>query len=194
MFYVGRMEWAQTLSSDCPTTVSQWEGRTYLMGQRLNTIFTRRWKHTHSASNQEVRYFKRPIILGDEQPKIAISVDSTESKQKETVCSSVQRWFTLTSSIVSIILGILGTAENQHSQKEWLLDSSFPNIILLPTRKSFEAAYISLWYPENVRCFQPHVNQGGTLAAVLSGSEDLSVYFWSPFVLSSELGQLSLPT
>lgn len=62
---------------------------------------------------KRTEYFKRPIILEDEQPKIAAdSVDSTESKQKETVCSNVQRQFTPTASIVSIIPEIMGAAEN----------------------------------------------------------------------------------
>lgn len=111
---------------------------------------------------KRTEYFKRPIILGDEQPKIADSVDSTESKQKETVCSNVQRPFTPTSSIVSIIPEIVGAAETQHNQKEWFLDVGFPNLILLTTRRSSETTQISLWYPENVRFFKPRMNRGGT--------------------------------
>lgn len=111
---------------------------------------------------KRTEYFKRPIILGDEQPKIADSVDSTESKQKETVCCNVQRPFTPASFTVSIIPEIMGAAENQHSQKEWLLDCSFPNVMILTTTKYFETTQISLWYLENVSFFKPRRNQGST--------------------------------
>lgn len=63
---------------------------------------------------KRTEYFKRPILLGGEQPKIAGSVDSTESKQKENIRSNVQRQFIPTSCIVSSIPEIMGATENQH--------------------------------------------------------------------------------
>lgn len=87
-------------------------------------------------------YFKRPILLGGVQPKIVDLVDSAESRQKETLHSKVQRRFTPTWFIVSIMAEIAEAAENQHSQKELLLDFSFSNLILVTTRKSFETTWV----------------------------------------------------
>jgi hypothetical protein len=86
-------------------------------------------------------YFKRPVLLGGEQPKIADSVDSTESKQKESIHPSVQRQFTPIPLIVSVILSVRATTETQPNQKELLLDFSFSSLSLL-TSKSFETTQI----------------------------------------------------
>lgn len=74
-------------------------------------------------------YFKRLILLGGEQPKIAGSVDSTESKQKVTIHSNVQRQFTPTSFIVFIIPEIMGLQKTNTIRK---------NCFLISARKSFE--------------------------------------------------------
>lgn len=67
--------------------------------------------------------FKKPILLGGEQPKTAGSVDSTDGKQKETVHSDVQRQFTPASCIVSTIPEIMGATENQHNQDGFLISA-----------------------------------------------------------------------
>lgn len=108
-------------------------------------------------STKRTQYFKRPILLGGEQPKIAGLVDSTESKQKETIHSKVQRRF-IPHHSVSIIVEMVEAAENQHNQKELLLDFSFSNLILVTTRKSFETTQVLLWYPESIcvlNCLKP---------------------------------------
>lgn len=57
---------------------------------------------------RRTEYFKRPVLLGGEQPQIAGLVVSTESKQREAIHSDVQRWFTPASLIVAIIPAIMG--------------------------------------------------------------------------------------
>lgn len=84
-----------------------------------------------------------------------------------------------TSLTVSIIVEMVEAAENQHNQKELLLDFSFSNLTLVTTRKSFETTQVLLWYPESIcvlNCLKPRevltcgyrADTGGKTSAVIS--------------------------